>query len=397
MISEALEQNPQLALLLLLARQQLRPDRIAQAERLAGRVSDWNDFFEKSRKHFILPMVCHHLSKMDNPPELGRILKEQKMTSRQLIASALRNALAQQRFSEQVMESMSIEHAFIKGQALAGLYYKEPGFRQARDIDVLVARRNLVPVAIHAQTKGYRLVPSPGKLSERDIQAYVHFRPVLSLLSPEGVLIEVHDQLDKTGLIFNTETLLAAVQKGRVHNRELFVLPIEHHFVFVCLHSTRHLWSHLHWLVDLDALVNDQSFDEQKVLDIAQQCRLTATVQASLAMYRAVYLEQQSVLRDSVWAKNLLDLVIRHLVEDPSLEFELRLLRPYPDFAFEWQAWPTYRWRTRLTKRLEFLKPSYKDYQALPMPQRLHWLYFFIRPIAGLLRRLRRNSEGGKR
>ncbi|PKM21438.1 MAG: hypothetical protein CVV10_09380, partial [Gammaproteobacteria bacterium HGW-Gammaproteobacteria-14] len=171
---------------------------------------------------------------------------------------SLKFCAEQQNFSESILRSNQIPHAFVKGEALAGCYYDEPGERFCRDIDLLVHGENLVQVAELAQQGGYRVFPNRELLSRQDLHAAARFYPVISLFGPNQILIEVHSELDKTSQIFDTASLLDTVQSRTLHGHQLSVLPLSQHFVFVCLHSTRHLWSHLSWLVDIDAMVRHE-------------------------------------------------------------------------------------------------------------------------------------------
>jgi len=379
--------SPEGRLLIMIAR-----DRHREADRellaaAAREVDNWPLVVQRAAEHFILPLAFRALSCLPSTAVPPAVLQEMKRAMKPVIMQSLKFAAEQRTFSEDILRKHEIRHVFMKGQALAGAYYQAPGERYCRDVDLLVDRSSLVQVADLAQTKGYTVYPNRGLLSHRDLVAAARFYPVICLIGPTNILFEVHSKLDKVNLLFDTHGLLDRSDQCTVHGSPLSMLPLAEHFVYVCLHSTRHLWSHLNWLVDMDAMVQHDDFDEAKVLDFARSCGVESTVEACLELYRgcASSIVDRSEL--SAPAQHLLDSLVLHVEEGPKLEFSLRKDRPYPDFSFQWQATPKYRRRVRFKTRFSSMKPTFKDYKALPLPSRLHWLYYFTRPFTAALRR----------
>ncbi|NBB78325.1 MAG: hypothetical protein GVY36_02605 [Verrucomicrobia bacterium] len=358
----------------------------------ARSVRDWNFIIHRSSEHFILPLVFRSLSQLPPGTIPESILKDLKQRAKSFIMHSLQIASEQAKFSDSILRKYEIPHAFMKGQALAGCYYQNPGERYCRDIDLLVDQENVVKVAELAQTLGYRVYPYQHDLSRRDLIAAANFNPVLCLVRPTRVLIEVHSKLDKTDLIFDTRTLLASTQERNVHRMPLAVLPMTAHFVFVCLHSVRHLWSHLNWLVDLDAMIRHPEFDEDRVLDTSREAGVESTVRACLELYWECVRPNFRRSRLSEHARDLYDVLFIHIEKGPDAEFTLRKGRSFPDFSFEWQASNDYKRRVRRKGKLSFLTPTFRDYQALPLPRSLHWLYYLTRPFSAVFRR---GASGG--
>jgi len=367
-------------------------DRHREADRgllaeAARNVENWPLVIQRASEHFILPLAFRALSRLSPTAAPLAVLKELKRRMKPVIMHSLKFAAEQRYFSEAILRPCQIRHVFIKGQALAGAYYHAPGERYCRDVDLLVDRSSLVRVAELAQTKGYTVFPNRRVLSHRDLSAAARFYPVICLLGPNNILLEVHSKLDKINLVFDTCGLLDDAEERVIHGSPLSVLPLAEHFVFVCVHSTRHLLSHLNWLVDMDAMVQHDAFDESKVLEFADRCGVHSTVEACLELYRGC---SQSILdraKLSTGARNLFDTLVTHVEEGPKIEYSLRKNRPFPDFSFDWQATPEYKRKARIKTRFSFLKPTFKDYEAFPLPDSLHWVYYFTRPFSAALRR----------
>lgn len=385
--------SPESRLLILLSRQTLSPDSEAAVLNICDEITDWSLVQQRAQEHFVLPTVYRHLYSVakDKVPE--GVLTDMRRHALHITADALRIASAQRQFSEVILRANGIRHVFVKGQALAGCYYSNPGARFSRDVDVLVDRSDLVRVCEIAQENGYQVFPDRRRMSRRDLAASAKFRPVQTLICPNGVLFEVHSELDKTGLLFNTEALIDAAEHTEVNGSLISVLPIAHHFVFVCLHSTRHLWSHSSWLIDIDAIISSDDFDMESTKAVAIRTGSLPTVDACIELYKECARSEPSRLRLPERACDLFDALIMHLEMGPAIEFDLRRSRPLPDYAFLWQASRMYRLRTILSKRIDFIHPNFKDYESFPLPSGAHWLYYLSRPFSGFFRRKRRSTS----
>ncbi|MGY6629512.1 MAG: nucleotidyltransferase family protein [Wenzhouxiangella sp.] len=393
---ESVELTPEGRLLLLVARDVLEPLHEQLLAEYASGVRDWRLFVQRCSEHFILPIALRHLRIL--PPEIvpQEVLGELRDRAFKVVVRSLQIAAVQRRLSESVLEESGVRHVFVKGQALAGRYYQEPAARFCRDVDVLVDKRDLAHVGRIAQQCGFSVYPDLRQMNSRDLAAVAKYRPVITLKSQEGVLIEVHSELDKTALIFDTNELLLTAERFSLHGSGLMCLPTTQHFVFVCLHSTRHLWSHLSWLVDLDAMIRAPDFDQKQALCFAENCGVRSTVEACLELHREWHSGRPARSRLGMQARDLFDSIRMHVAAGPGIEFKLRESRPLPDFSFEWQASKKYKARARWQMLFSGLQPNFKDYEAFPLPEYLQWVYFLTRPFSGLRRRRCRDSVRGQ-
>ncbi|EWG98234.1 hypothetical protein Q427_31605 [Halomonas sp. BC04] len=279
---------------------------------------------------------------------------------------------------------------FFKGPALAASYYGDPAGRFCRDIDLLVSHGDMVALLEMAIRSGYRLLEPEGIAADRQSLAFaVDAHPVITLVSPQGVPVELHRRLDKMGAIYDTGSLLSNVENLPWGNASLSVMPTDELFVYVCLHHTRHRWSHLHWLVDLDAIQRSAGFNSAKVQHCARQRGLTATVDAALELYRACSLIGNSeVSLPDTPGRELLCACLTNLQGDRQTELAQRRKNISMDFAFSWQVTMVHRWACCWRKWCLMCRPSYMDYRRFPLPPRWRWLYWLMRPWRYLLKRL---------
>lgn len=381
-----------LALLVLLARRRLEVSQREAALALCAEVTDWPALFQEARRHFVLPLIYRHLRELGAAlPEAA--LAQARRATEQGVMLNMKVVAAQQRLLEAVLVPLGVRYLLFKGPSLAARYYDEPGFRQARDIDLLVHDADLPRVLEQALQVGYRPAnPETLYAGMPALELHIAHCAVVTLVSPEGVAIEFHRVLDKTRLIYSTSRMLARAESARAQGHDIRVMPLEDLFVYICLHHTRHFWSHLHWLVDLDMLKSHADFDRAAVMQRAQELGLEATVVACLEMQGAAGrpLTGEALAGLSGPGRELLLAMLDALQGDRQHELSLRKLTVSRDFAFDWQVPPGHLWRWRWRQRLDRLTPNFHDYRALPLPRALWGLYYMIHPFRLLWDRVAR-------
>jgi len=289
---------------------------------------------------------------------------------------------------DRLLDPLEIPHLFFKGPSLAARYYDDPAIRFSRDIDLLVPCDKAADLLEAALQRNYQALNPKQLASDRSsLDFAVRTQPVLTIASPKGVEIELHRQLDKEGKLYRTEALIEARKPLPLGDVVLWTMPTSELFVYICLHHTRHYWSHLHWLVDLDAIQRHSDFDLADVYACAKKRDLTTTVAASMELYHALAQPEPALAQGlDENGRILLNACLATLQGGHEAELGLRHTSPTPDFAFSWQTTTSYLMAYRIRKPVIPLIPTYTDYQFLPLPPRWQWLYYIIRPCRVLIK-----------
>jgi hypothetical protein len=159
-------------------------------------------------------------------------------------------------------------------------------------------------------------------------------------------------------------------------------LPTDLHFLYVCYHSTRHTWSLLHWLADLDAMIRHPSFDRRAVQDLAARTGMVPLLEACLEFNE---LSKRLPLADPQAApergRALLGLCLKNLEGGMDVELALRDRQVGLVLPFDWLLDPAVARRVRAKRLWRRLMPSYMQYEGWPLPDRLQWLYLPAKPL----------------
>lgn len=368
-------------LLLLLARDVLSESQRQQALLLMERISDWPELLTLAIKNAGLPFVYKHISKEVNekvPPELMAELKS--LALKQTINSMkLTSVLC--KFHRECLVPTRASYVFMKGPALAAQYYRDPNLRTACDIDLLIAQSHFSKVARRALSLGCRFI-FPTKddffaVQVQDVNFLIRHADCISAVTPEGIHIELHRYVEKTTPIFPAKEILKSAQTIKVGSEAIKTMSHAWHFNYIAYHHSRHFWSRLHWVADLQALRQHADFDEAEVLALAERIGILPTVQAAIGFSKLTDLPND-------WADVLgktpggifLDACLRGLPGDHAFEFESWAAMFLFDFGDQWQFDAKKKNQFWAKSALRRLKPSEQQYKEKPRSRAMEWLYY---------------------
>ena len=381
------------------AKVSLSPAETEAAEAIARQITDWDAFIETAERNFSLPNIRMHLSRMD-PDCLPKRVHETLNDAAN--ASAFRNMMlisAQRKFAEKCLDPLDMDAVFFKGISLVGQYYPDLGLRPCRDIDVLVRPESLRPIVLRAIEQGYQFVV-PGQadrplVQPSEIDAALEYRKDASLLTPEGMAIDLQIKLDKYSGIFADEDVFRQAVPVTLGGKEFLTLPPVFLFNYICHHHARHVWSRLHWLSDLDAMITSPELDVDEAVALADRLNQRGTVEASLEMQRLMSPCADWDPAPDTWrGLKFLELSLRNLSGDLDLEKRIGFTMKGGEFMFDWQASSGLIRRARWRQWRKIMQPTIRQYTRFPLPRGLRWLYVFPRLIHLIARtRDRTNKE----
>ena len=326
-------------LLMLSARGAWNDAQRARAVQLVAGVADWNAFCEVAIRSFGACLAYRLLSTLDAGSVPPPILARMQQMSRMVAVRSLQIEGAMLEFKSGCLEPLGVRHVFFKGAALAHRYHAAPAARPSRDVDVLIDPAVALEVVRRARQAGYTPIRPIGP-TDRDLVRWMKQETVYGMRSPNGVLIEIHHSLDHGDGVLDSDRMLGRAETIDFRGRSLPVLRTSDLFVYMCMHHTRHFWSHLHWYADLDAITAHPRFDLAEVREVAASVHLGSTIEACLQLHARASTGDwpETLSLDGDTSEALLARSIECLEGGPAREVELRATRLSPDRAFAWQS-----------------------------------------------------------
>ena len=249
---------PEVELLLLCARMQLRATEVTRASLLLDRRPDWSRLESFARSHGLIPLLHRSLSGLAP----GRVPSDViERLRRQSAAIRVHNLVLTRELSRamQALEAAGVIAAPYKGPALAAFLFQDVALRQISDIDLLVrpsdaraARRALLKQGFGAKRQ----------LSPIAEAVAVRFHCDFSFTSLEGqAAIELNWRIAPRYWLLPEIPTTAWNGLGRLVVAGIDVpwfRPEDLLFV-LCMHGSKHQWELLKWLVDVAELLRIRS------------------------------------------------------------------------------------------------------------------------------------------
>lgn len=374
--------------LLLCARPDLAKRQHEELQKLVASEFDWDYFYRLARRHSLVPIVYRQLGalmKDQVPAEVFQRFKKdyQENAARNLIFVDELTTLLD-RFASQGVEAI-----VFKGPALAMLAYGDLNLRRFVDLDLIVRRADMA--------RAIEVLTQSGYVSSRDLtgeQQSVLLRTQHNLQFTYGrVIVELHWQVSSElfAATVTAEGFWESLSTVELNGRTLKTLSTEDLLFALCVHGSRHLWQRLAWICDIDRLItNNQAVNWSKL------CERAARANA----------ERMFLLGPALAARllgtNLPEVLATAITRDKRIEPICEQIRARLFDGPEQSSVPLWTvirfnlrirsgWRSRIRYGRFLFAPTDSDLDAVRLRPRLHFIYYFLRPLRLLHSALRQH------
>jgi hypothetical protein len=210
-------------------------------------VADWSSLADRAEWHGVLGLLHRALSASTYglPGEAGDAIRRRAVVQR----------LAQRCYDEVLNEILAalhdagVETVALKGPILGERLYGEPTLRVSSDLDLMVARSQVVAATDVLSGLGYQVEPTPA--------AHERWGHHIKAHRDGSPLVELHHRLTTNfGAVVPSEEFLARAAAYRtVRGAACRVLSTEDELFYLVLHAAEHLFARLAWLYDIKTLL----------------------------------------------------------------------------------------------------------------------------------------------
>jgi hypothetical protein len=258
--------QPEVELLLCLARAHLGPAEAGRVEVLLQNTLDWDHFIRLAHQHRLLPLCARHLNRLGRdlvPPgelEAMREYTEQNVRRSLLLTGELRNLL-------RLFDEAGIPAVAYKGPVLAQDVYGSVALRDMQDLDILVRKDDALRARQLLVDRGYRCSDPAGRCWDAYVLRSGCNFPMVH--EDAGFVVELH----WTPEVCLSERQLQALWQRREHvslaGTQVPTFAREDLLLLLCLHGCRHMWERLEWLTAVAELLRVADVPWDEVLGLA--------------------------------------------------------------------------------------------------------------------------------
>ena len=271
-----------------------RVDGSGSLESILRQDIDWQELADLGRRHGLLPLAYNRIRHLHGDPIPRKIMARLQDSYYGHLA---RNLRLQATLAEAVaaLQQDGIEPVVLKGGALAGTVYGDPGLRPMTDLDLLVPPEAMERAGAVLASIGYHL---SGRLNAQLVIFQARFGGRLEWLREQhGQLTYLDVQSDLVGVdlwrhafAIEPDTLWAAARTLPLDRGQALQLSPEDTLIHVCLHrAMNHAYaSPLIGVVDVDRLVAAEASDDfwERLVERAEQFKVGTIVHRGLCTAR---------------------------------------------------------------------------------------------------------------
>ena len=340
---------------------------LAQAPGTLPEGVDWSSVLDLASDNKLVLPLAHAVA---NQPQVPQRLRDQ------LTGEATRKSLMEIHRAGRLLEILQefrnsgIEVKSFKGLTLAQVAHDRVTARECCDIDLLVKpfQFDRALQLLHELGFEYEMEGLP--------RCYTRFHYGVPLHNKsQNLTIDLHYQLFSAGVHFPTDPIWATAFEVEIQGVRVPTFLPEQTFVYLALHGAKHCWHQLRWLHDLYVLLNKVDLEEVERFALRQQCERSVSLALGLL--------------DRLWQTGV---SIKERPDPTLLNQSLGVLRGAP---ISWPEYHRYQYRCQSTwpQRLKlflhtWFSPQIHDLRFLDLPPRLWFVYYAIRPIRILGRKL---------
>lgn len=349
---------------------------------------DWDVFVELAMHHRVYPMLYTRLKTIDETliPSfvIQRLLQQYKRNTFQML-----HLTAVMEQVNQVFSKNDIRLLFLKGPVLAGELYGDISLRTSSDLDFLVPIEDLPNAEKLLLELGYE----KDDYIETVLNDWTWRHHHVTYIHPQkGIKLEIHWRLHPgPGKEPSFQELWERKSVSSLSKSNIYLLGKEDSFLFLVAHGARHGWSRLRWLMDIHQLLK-QKLNLQQLLDLLKTYQLlhvggqaviltSQILNTDIKEMKTLLGKRSSVLAQEAifYLENLVNLHTDPVPEEVSTYHKRHLF----SLMSTWQ---------KVIFVLSFLHPYPEDAKTLPLPKKLHFLYFPLRPFLCMWRRTRKQA-----
>lgn len=343
-------------------------------------------FLEACGYHQVSPIVFHRLRNCPEHSAAPQVIDQLRARFYRISAYNHRLATLLVQWIG-VLEQDKISCLALKGPAAAIAAYGDLSLRQYEDIDIMVRPDDVVKTVQTLFGRGFE--PARGHADRyKDVKLYHE----IALLAPDrSYSVDLHWHLAPpyaTGFGPDPAELWSRAVRLRLPAGDVPVLCQEDLFLALCQHGTRHRWWQLKWLFDVAELLRrPAAMDWSRIEDVMKMypmARPPASLAASLVhdlLGSAPPPDAGKILEPGKRTRAVARAIREELLttgqtngsaHDTLLGLERRPLARAKYMAVEGIQYP-------VREVLFTITP--KDLEFVRLPQRLRFLYYFIRPL----------------
>ncbi|KIL49378.1 hypothetical protein KP78_08460 [Jeotgalibacillus soli] len=346
---------------------------------------DWELFLKLALHHRVFPLLSSKIKMLDEELVPSSVKQHLKGRYTQNTFQML-HLSGEMEYVSKLFSENDIHTLFLKGPVLAKELYGHLSLRTSSDLDFLIPIQHLERAEALLAGLGYE----KDDYIETILNDWRWRHHHVTYYHPQKrIKLEIHWRLHPgPGREPSFQELWKRKRQTTLTSTPVYLLGKEDLFVFLVAHGARHGWSRIRWLVDIQQMLK-QELDWSMVYsffktfhnpDVGGQAIILASQLLNTEITRKMrpFITGQRPLKLAQEAIFYLETMV-NLHNDPVPK---EVSRYHSSHLFSLMTG-----KQKLYFIISFLHPYPEDAETLPLPKKLHFLYFPLRPMLWVWRK----------
>lgn len=360
--------------------------------------NDWRQLWLLSLRHKVSPIFSSAIAELGVDVPLS-ISTEMTNFNRHNLMKAMRHSAELARLTE-LFNNSEVRFLAFKGLALTGLMQQSLNQRHCGDIDLLLIDPDKLPEANELLISlGYQpeVELDYEMLRDQKTREFFNHKDLPYSHSGSGVRLELHFSLFHIKLLpLLTEDVYENRSDVTIGSVSVPVMSMQDHMLYLLLHCSISSWNPLKWIYDIPLISNNgtdymsEEFEARAYSLGVHTCVDHGLAMAHRVLGMPVKGHVKSFSESSKVERIRQAIAMNRLTSDEGVSEYKAVQKVKSMFVANCIYFPSMR------KELSFklgcvssLFRSVRDYELLPLPSYLYWLYYPLRPLLWLLRQFK--------
>ncbi|WP_145947072.1 nucleotidyltransferase family protein [Paenibacillus sp. Y412MC10] len=345
---------------------------------------NWDLFLDLVDHHRLYPLVYVQLNKLIDSNIPMEVVNALQVKYQQNTFHMLHLCAEMERVINKLVDN-GLRALVLKGPVLSESLYGDLSLRTSKDIDILISIDDLEHVRNQLINLGYVFKSDlPPILNEWKWR----WHHIACIHPQKATQIEIHWRLSHdSGNEPKFEELWNRKRVSSLTKTPVFFLGTEDLFLYLVTHGARHGWFRLRWLVDIDRMLL-KGVNEDKLVSL-------------LNKYKTKQLAGQALILSSELLRTPLTNKLNQLTNsEHARQIAISAFAFIKDKVILEYSEPSVRYQLSLktkSQKIKFLisrfHPDSLDMNLLRLPKTLHFLYFPLRPMLWLIRKMKKQQK----
>jgi hypothetical protein len=175
-----------------------------------------------------------------------------------------------------------------KGPVLSMMLYGNLTGRQYNDLDIHVAQSEIHQVLNELVAGGFQVIYPRIKMGF-PLKYYFKHKQDIGLFNPKTeAYIELHCGFNARRLVpvKSERDFFSNLSQVQIMDREIQTLDNETHFIYLCLHGSKHLFFRLFWLKDIADYLKYMELDLDRIINMTEQYKIKRIIGLCLILVK---------------------------------------------------------------------------------------------------------------